>query len=63
MAEIIVALDLPSGSSALGLVDELGESIDFYKVGSPLFTRSGPSIIREFRGRTVADVGQDGPPA
>jgi orotidine-5'-phosphate decarboxylase len=51
MAEIIVALDLPSGSSALGLVDELGESIDFYKVGSPLFTRSGPSIIRELRAR------------
>ncbi len=51
MAEIIVALDLPSGSTALGLVDELGDSIDFYKIGSPLFTRSGPGIVRELRSR------------
>ncbi|MGH7502272.1 MAG: orotidine-5'-phosphate decarboxylase [Longimicrobiales bacterium] len=51
MAEIIVALDLPSGSAALGLVDELGGAVDFYKVGSPLFTRSGPSIVRELRAR------------
>jgi orotidine-5'-phosphate decarboxylase len=51
MAEIIVALDLPSSSSALSLVDDLGDAIGFYKVGSPLFTRSGPSIIRELRER------------
>jgi orotidine-5'-phosphate decarboxylase len=51
MAEIIVALDLPSGSAALGLVDELGDAVDFYKVGSPLFTKSGPSIVRELRSR------------
>jgi orotidine-5'-phosphate decarboxylase len=51
MADIIVALDLPSGSAALGLVDELGAAVDFYKVGSPLFTRSGPSIVRELRSR------------
>jgi orotidine-5'-phosphate decarboxylase len=51
MAEIIVALDLPSVSAALGLVDDLGQAIGFYKVGSPLFTRGGPSIVRELRGR------------
>ncbi len=51
MAEIIVALDLPSGSSALGLVDRLGDAVAFYKVGSSLFTRSGPGIVRELRGR------------
>jgi orotidine-5'-phosphate decarboxylase len=51
MAEIIVALDLPSGSAALGLVDELGAAVDFYKVGSPLFTRGGPAIVRELRAR------------
>lgn len=51
MAEIIVALDLPSVSAALGLVDDLGESIGFYKIGSPLFTTGGPSIVRELRGR------------
>jgi orotidine-5'-phosphate decarboxylase len=51
MAEIIVALDLPSVSAALGLVDDLGTTVDFYKVGSPLFTRGGPMIVRELRGR------------
>jgi orotidine-5'-phosphate decarboxylase len=51
MAEIIIALDLPSSSAALGLVDELGDAVDFYKVGSPLFTRGGPSIVRELRSR------------
>jgi len=51
MAELIVALDLPSVSAALGLVDDLGSAVDFYKVGSPLFTRGGPSIVRELRSR------------
>jgi orotidine-5'-phosphate decarboxylase len=51
MAEIIVALDLPSVSAALGLVDDLGSAVGFYKVGSPLFTRGGPTIVRELRGR------------
>jgi orotidine-5'-phosphate decarboxylase len=51
MTNIIVALDLPSSSAALGLVDELGDAVSFYKVGSPLFTRSGPYIVRELRAR------------
>lgn len=51
MSEIIVALDLPSEEEALALVDRLGESIDFYKVGSPLFTRSGPALVQALRDR------------
>lgn len=51
MSDIIVALDLPSGEQALDLVDGLGDSIGFYKVGSPLFTRSGPRFITELRDR------------
>ncbi len=51
MAQLIVALDLPSSSAALGLVDELGDAVSFYKIGSPLFTRSGPHIVRELRSR------------
>ncbi len=51
MAEIIVALDLPSTSVAMGLVDDLGDAISFYKIGSPLFTRGGPGVIRELRSR------------
>jgi len=51
MAEIIVALDLPSHTTALGLVDELGPAVSWYKVGSPLYTRSGPVIVRLLRDR------------
>lgn len=51
MAEIIVALDLPSAGEALQLVDRIGETADFYKVGAPLFTRVGPSIIEELNRR------------
>jgi orotidine-5'-phosphate decarboxylase len=51
MAQIIVALDLPSAEEALGLVEALGDAVDFYKVGSPLFTRVGPQLVRELRQR------------
>jgi orotidine-5'-phosphate decarboxylase len=51
----IVALDVPSQEAALGLVDQLGESCHFYKIGAELFTGSGPSVVREIRARG-ADV-------
>lgn len=51
MAAIIVALDLPSSEEALQLVDRVGDAIAWYKVGSPLFTRSGPPLLRELRER------------
>jgi orotidine-5'-phosphate decarboxylase len=51
MSEIIVALDVPSADYALDFVDRLGDSVDFYKVGSPLFTRVGPDFVRALRGR------------
>ena len=51
MAEIIIALDVPSSSAALSLVDELGDAAGFYKVGSPLFTHCGPSIVKDLRAR------------
>jgi orotidine-5'-phosphate decarboxylase len=51
MADIIVALDLPSSEAALDLVDQIGEAVDFYKVGSPLFTRAGPSFVQSLRER------------
>jgi orotidine-5'-phosphate decarboxylase len=55
MAEIIVALDLPSSAEALELVDRLDQRVAFYKVGSPLFTRSGPDLVRALadRGKRV----------
>jgi orotidine-5'-phosphate decarboxylase len=51
MSQIIVALDLPSTDLALDLVDRVGDAVDIYKVGSPLFTRSGPQIVRQLRER------------
>lgn len=51
MSEIIVALDLPSREQAFDLVERLGDSITFYKVGSPLFTRAGPQFVTELRAR------------
>jgi orotidine-5'-phosphate decarboxylase len=51
----IVALDYPDSDSALALVSQLGESCRFYKIGSELFTASGPSIVEAVR-RTGCDV-------
>ena len=44
MAEVIVALDLPTGSDALRLLDRLPEA-RWVKVGSILMTREGPDLI------------------
>lgn len=51
MAKTIVALDLPSVGEALSLVDRIGEAAEWYKVGSPLYTRAGPSIIEALQER------------
>jgi len=50
-AQPIVALDVPSADDALRLVELLGDSCSFYKVGSELFTREGPGIVRALTGR------------
>ena len=42
---IIVALDVPDQASALQLVEELGSSVSFFKIGLQLFTRCGPGIV------------------
>jgi len=51
MSTLIVALDLPSADAALQLVGRLGDHIDFYKIGSPLYTLAGPAIVRALRDR------------
>ncbi len=55
MAEVIVALDYPTGDEALALVDSLGPGGVFYKVGLELFSREGPDIVEELvkRGHRV----------
>ncbi len=44
--ELIVALDVASAREALALVRRLGDACRFYKIGSELFTREGPSVAR-----------------
>ena len=51
MAEIIIALDLPTPDAALDIVDRVGGVASFYKVGPALYTLTGPSLVRELRRR------------
>ena len=55
MAEIAVALDLPSGEAALRLVDAVGPACAWYKVGSALYVCDGPALVRALlaRGKRV----------
>jgi orotidine-5'-phosphate decarboxylase len=46
---LIVALDVKSSAAAMQLVDQLGDAISFYKIGSPLFTHTGPEIVKELK--------------
>ena len=51
MAEVIVALDYATADEALGLVDALGSTGDFYKVGLELFSREGPGVVEDLTQR------------
>ena len=55
MAEVIVALDVPSAAEAMTMVEALGDTADFYKVGLELYTSSGPAVVEELiaRGKRV----------
>ncbi len=52
MAEVIVALDLPSGDEALRLVDAL-PGLRWAKVGPVLFVREGPALVRELKAQGI----------
>lgn len=52
MAELIVAFDLGSGKDALTLADRL-PALRWAKIGSALFVREGPALVREFTARRV----------
>lgn len=45
----IVALDVPGVVDARRLLEVLGDSCDFYKVGGELFTAAGPRVVEEVR--------------
>ena len=42
---LIVALDVDSAQKALDIADTLAEQVKYYKVGSQLFLKEGPSVI------------------
>jgi orotidine-5'-phosphate decarboxylase len=46
---LIVALDVKSDAAAVRLVERLGDAVSFYKIGSPLFTRTGPDIVNRLK--------------
>jgi orotidine-5'-phosphate decarboxylase len=52
VAELIVAFDLASGKEALALADQL-PALRWAKVGSALFVREGPLLVREFTARNI----------
>jgi orotidine-5'-phosphate decarboxylase len=48
---LIIALDLSSAAEASRLVDQLGDAVDFYKVGMELYAAEGISFVRELLAR------------
>ncbi|MBD3179329.1 MAG: orotidine-5'-phosphate decarboxylase [Candidatus Latescibacteria bacterium] len=57
--KVIAALDVQDGPRALELVDQLIGKIDFFKVGSRLFTAEGPPLVKAIRekgGRVFIDL-------
>lgn len=47
--KLIVALDLPSYDQARALVDRLGETVSFYKIGLELLFSDGLSLAQELK--------------
>ena len=53
MAELVVALDLPSGREALALAGRL-PALKWAKIGSMLYVREGPALVRELGARGMS---------
>ena len=51
MAELIVALDVASTAEVEQLVDRLGDSVSFYKIGLELFSAEGPDVVKAVKSR------------
>jgi orotidine-5'-phosphate decarboxylase len=46
---IIAALDVPTAEAALDLAEKVAPFVGVFKIGSELFTSSGPEIVRRIR--------------
>ena len=51
--KLIIALDMDRGEDALNLVRKLKGELSLFKVGSQLFTREGPALIKALRAEGV----------
>lgn len=49
--ELIVAVDVPNLEQASRVLDQLADSVRWFKVGLQLFTAVGPGVVREIRAR------------
>lgn len=49
LSPLIVALDVENLKKAETLIQKLGPSVDFYKIGMKLFTRHGPDVLKLLR--------------
>ncbi len=47
--KIIVPLDVPTAQAARELINAIGGTVGFFKVGNQLFTAAGPDLVREVR--------------
>ncbi|OWZ83188.1 orotidine-5'-phosphate decarboxylase [Natranaerobius trueperi] len=47
--KLIVALDVSSEKEAIAIVEQLGDQVNYYKVGMELFYSAGPEIIKKLR--------------
>jgi orotidine-5'-phosphate decarboxylase len=57
--QLLVALDVPSGTEALALADRLRDVAGGFKVGLRLFTTEGPDVVRalaQSEGRVFLDL-------
>jgi len=52
VAELVVALDVPSGKDALALVERL-TGLRWVKLGPGLYVREGPALVRALRDRGI----------
>jgi orotidine-5'-phosphate decarboxylase len=51
MAELVIALDLPTAADALRLVDAVGDAVRWYKIGPVLHVTDGPEVVRGLAAR------------
>ena len=51
MAELIVALDVPAPEAVGPIVEELGGSVEFYKIGLELYCAGGNEVVRAVTSR------------